>query len=168
MARDQQRDRVAAQGATDRPCRTRCSDPFRDVAVAGRSAPVDLADLAEHAPVPVGPVGQVDGKVTAVGWGALEDRLDGRQRCPQDARSGVVRGSIGEGDDGEVQPCPELTLEDVVIGLPTGRHDPTLRGRDPERRSDPVEDGRDDPICHDAQSAPRGCRHAATVYSLGV
>ena len=133
MARDQQADRVAPDGATDRPCRPRGADLPGDLAVARGPAPGDHRDGLEDAPVPGRPVGQVERRRSA-GSGA---RRAGPRATARPASRWTRRGSVGWDVarvlDRDVEALRQLGVECRLRGQPRNGDDATVGGGEVER-----------------------------------
>ena len=60
MARDDQRDRVAAERLPDRARERNVTEPPRDLAVGGRLAPLELEDVVIDLPVEIRLVAEIE------------------------------------------------------------------------------------------------------------
>ena len=165
MARDEQADRVAPDGATDRACRPRGADLPGDLAVARGPAPGDRRHGLEDTPVPGRPVGQVEGDGApdrAPGEQALERGQAGIEvDPPRIARRGTSRAF----STGDAEPLRQLGVECRLRGQPRDGDDAAVGGgeveRSPRARDRRADDGAC-PACHESRT------DGPMVYSQGV
>src|SRR6476620_3183611 len=108
MAGDEQGDRVAPEGATDRARRPWGADPPRDPAVRRRLAPPELPDCLEHAPVPRGPVVEIDLDIRFVDRLPAQERLDDGTGGVESSR--LVIAALGESPETSRQAAQERIL----------------------------------------------------------
>ena len=96
MARDEQDDGIASEGATDRAGGPGRADPAGDLAVARDLAPADVANRSQDPLVEGRAIGKIHGQARR--WCVLagEERLDDRGRFGQElggAASGAASGA---------------------------------------------------------------------------
>ena len=157
-------DRVASERAADGARRARRADPPRDVAIARRPAPGDLARRPRAPPDPT-PVGRRDrpARRRPVGVGRV------RSAMTASARSSSTRRGSSSGTSARrprrLEPSHQAGREGLRGGHRLAGDDPTLGRREMERSPRPVDDPDDGLWLGVSMPWPAVCR---VIYSLGV